>query len=570
MKRTFLRAAATALIAVFTLALLPFYSNATETGFSNYEKAIDLKILGLLANKPENFELGRAPNRLEGTIMLVRLLGKEDQAIAMDYPHPFTDVPAWADHYVGYLYHNNLSKGTGNNSFGSYDLISANQFVTLVLRSMGYKDGIDFEYKDALTKSKQLGMLNGTSLYASTDAAGFNRNDMVGISYSSLSVKLKDSNETLLDKLINTDKAVNKTSARVLGLYTSDLQDRLSGIESYSPASTDYGSCVDNKNDLFKYLRKAFYKNETQIKLDITNYEGDIADDFDAARIAAIDVVTEVTGVEAPILSWKYERNSKTMTVNINYRYTKNSFLTKKRQSAEALKTARHITAELIDSTMSDYDKEILLHDYIINNTCYDYNNYKNGTIPDESYEEYGCLVLGKTVCEGYSEAMKLLCDLSGIECVIVTGKSLVGTQGNHAWNIVKINGSFYHIDVTGDDPVSSDKTNILAHYYFNQTDSQMSKVRKWDTSLYPRCNSTASNYYYKNGLVANSKQSFIELVRKAQKKGSTSIEIAITGSYGSIYNNLSSILFSNGVTSYNFVANEDLEIIKFLNIQYS
>lgn len=570
MKKAFFRAAASALIAVLFLILLPSYSSAAESSFSNYEKAIDLKILGLLANKPENFELGRTPNRLEGAVMLVRLLGKEDQAKAADYPHPFTDVPAWADHYVGYLYHNGLTKGTGSNRFGSYDLLNANQYAALVLRSLGYKDGTDFEYKNALTKSKQLGMLNGTTLYSNTSKTGFNRNDMVGISYGSLSVKLKNSNKTLLDKLVDTDNAVNKTSARVLGLYTGDLRDKLSGIESYSPAATNYGICIKSKDDLFKLLRKAIYQYETQIKLDIRNYMGNIEDDFESARNEAIDVVTEVTGVEAPVLSWKYTKDTKTMTVDLNYRCTKKSFTTKKNQFAEALKAARHITAELINSSMSDYDKEKLLHDYIINNTRYDYNNYIKGTIPDESYEAYGCLVLGKTVCEGYSKAMKLLCDLSGIECMIVTGRSLDSTVENHAWNIVKIDGSYYHIDVTKDDPVSGNGDDILAYYYFNQPDSQMKKVLKWDTSLYPRCNSTKYNYYYKNGLVAASKQDFIELIRKAKKSGSTCLEIAITSSYDSICNDLSSILFSNGISSFTFTSNDEFNIIKLLNIKYS
>lgn len=413
-------------------------------------------------------------------------------------------------------------------------------------------------------------MLDGTSYYSNTSITSFNRNDMVGISYNSLFVTLKNSGETLLDKLVNTDKAVNKTAARALRLYTGDLKDKLSGIESYSPLVTDYGSLVKNSDDLFKLLRKAIFQCTTPIKLDIKSYKGDIMADFNAAITAAIDVVTEVTGVDAPLLSWEYEKNSKTMTITLKYRYTKNSFATKRKQSTEALKTARHIVAELIDSSMTDYSKEKILHDYIINNTCYDYNNYIKGTLPDESFEEYGCLVSGKAVCEGYSEAMKLLCDLSGIECLIVTGKSLGSVEDNHAWNIVKIDGSYYHVDVTNDDPVSRDGADILAYYYFNHPDSQMAKVLKWDKSLYPRCNSNVNNYYYKNNLVVDSERSFEDLVRKAQKNGSTSMEVAITNSFSSICNNLSDILFGNGITSYSFILHEELGVIKIYNVQYS
>ena len=125
---------------------------------SNYEKAIDLKILGLLANKPADFELDRAPNRAEGLAMLLRLLGKESEALKGGCKHPFKDVPAWADSYVGYAYQNGITNGKSKDTFGAHDPLTAEQYVTLVLRSIGYRDGEDFQYNKALDKAVSLGI----------------------------------------------------------------------------------------------------------------------------------------------------------------------------------------------------------------------------------------------------------------------------------------------------------------------------------------------------------------------------------------------------------------------------
>ncbi|MEQ8197793.1 MAG: transglutaminase domain-containing protein [Clostridiaceae bacterium] len=91
------------------------------------------------------------------------------------------------------------------------------------------------------------------------------------------------------------------------------------------------------------------------------------------------------------------------------------------------------------------------MHDYIINNTEYDYKNYKNKTIPNDDNIAYGVLVNKTAICGGYSEAMYRLLTAAGIESKVVFGDS----EGEgHAWNMVKLNENYYHVDVTFDDPV--------------------------------------------------------------------------------------------------------------------
>ena len=128
-----------------------------------------------------------------------------------------------------------------------------------------------------------------------------------------------------------------------------------------------------------------------------------------------------------------------------------------------------------ITSEMSDYDKVKAIHDYIVSTTEYDHINLQNNTIPDLDYTAKGVLVNHIGVCRGYAEAFKLLMDELNIGCNIVTG--YVGSV-SHAWNVVKIDNEWYHIDCTYDDPVDEEETqgsnNYLRYDYFLVTTEQI------------------------------------------------------------------------------------------------
>lgn len=135
-----------------------------------YEAAADeLSSMGLFLGTDEGYELDKAPTRAEASIMLVRLLGKEADAKANNYKHPFTDVPEWAGAYVGYLYENALTKGVGDNRFGTESLCSAQMFCAFVLRALGYtEDNGDFFYYESVDFAVGLGLVNDLVLSSST------------------------------------------------------------------------------------------------------------------------------------------------------------------------------------------------------------------------------------------------------------------------------------------------------------------------------------------------------------------------------------------------------------------
>ena len=227
MKRSFVFA----LVLCLMLTLTPFASAASDEA---NEAANALYELGLFQGTAENadgtpvFDLDRAPTRAEAVTMLVRLLGGEDAALAGDWDTPFTDVPEWAEPYVGYAYSKGLTDGTGETAFGSDASVTAAQYITFVLRALGYESGADFEWDKAWELSDEIG-LTGGEYGAST--ASFLRGDVAVISYDALSCTLKDSGVTLRDTLTGELVAYELEGAAVVYLPE--------GGESYYEEQTD-------------------------------------------------------------------------------------------------------------------------------------------------------------------------------------------------------------------------------------------------------------------------------------------------------------------------------------------
>lgn len=168
------------------------------------QAAEDLHALGLFQGTGTNpdgtpiYSLDRAPNRCEAVTMLVRLLGKEAEADSGTWRIPFTDVDRWAVPYVGYAYSNQLAFGTGGTTFDGKSSVTATQYLTFVLRALGYESGTDFHWNAAWELSDRIGLTNGE--YSASSA--FTRGDAARISFNALLIPLKDGKETLAQKLI--------------------------------------------------------------------------------------------------------------------------------------------------------------------------------------------------------------------------------------------------------------------------------------------------------------------------------------------------------------------------------
>ena len=160
-------------------------------------KAEVLKYLNLFKGSDAGLELERAPTRIESLVSLIRLCGNEKAALDGAWEHPFTDIGEWADSYVGMAYETGIIKGISQTEFGADETATAQQFVTFALRALGYSDTEgDFGYETAIDFGKQTGIVE-----AEININRFLRADMVAVSYRTLFTSLKDSGQTLSQKL---------------------------------------------------------------------------------------------------------------------------------------------------------------------------------------------------------------------------------------------------------------------------------------------------------------------------------------------------------------------------------
>lgn len=209
------RLASLFLIASFVLTSFfgGFSVKAQEKG-TYLEYAQLLNEIGVFKGTGNGFELEKEPNRLEGAIMFVRLLGGEEEALANKYAHPFKDVPAWGSPYIGYLYHNGLTNGVSATAYECYKSIDAKSYVTFILRSLGYSDKQgDFTWMDALEFAYDTNLLD-SSIYNSIDKQ-FLRDHVAKISYDALKTNVKNSNITLANKLVNEGKLSKAVAQKI-------------------------------------------------------------------------------------------------------------------------------------------------------------------------------------------------------------------------------------------------------------------------------------------------------------------------------------------------------------------
>ena len=199
LRRTLSLALAAALL-VGGLLMPAAASGASEESTQN---ADHLKALGLFQGTENGYELNNTPDRTQGLVMLIRLLGREQEALSGSYTHPFTDVAAsgWEAPYVGYGFESSLTSGVGGGLFGGSQTLAARDYVTFLLRSLGYSDADgDFTWQYALSFAAQIGMMT-TDAAIALSSASFNRGDMVDLSYSALTCQMADGSGSLAEKL---------------------------------------------------------------------------------------------------------------------------------------------------------------------------------------------------------------------------------------------------------------------------------------------------------------------------------------------------------------------------------
>ena len=161
--------------------------------------------------------------------------------------------------------------------------------------------------------------------------------------------------------------------------------------------------------------------------------------------------------------------------------------------------------------SMSDFQKEVFVHDFVINNIHYD-ETLGDGGAKIQPYTVYGALVEHKAVCEGIAKTVKLLLNMLDVKCIVVSGK--FNGQG-HAWNIVKLDDWAYNLDVTMDMGHVIHKGK-MRYNYFNFRDSDIKNYKRDNADQLPICKAIRNNYLVRvGGYVSN-----YERLKKYIEKG--------------------------------------------------
>lgn len=325
------------------------------------------------------------------------------------------------------------------------------------------------------------------------------------------------SDQDLKDSVTGTDSGIEEFF-RSAGPKAGEAGNRNGGLNE--TAGISYGEKTDKIREL---IRKALKNAEERLTLPVLGTDND-------SRIV-FDIIEEIVMDDPEIMFYDGARYRTDGQLTLNYSKDRDYILGAVK---ETVRRADEILGRIIKPGMSDFEKELAIHDYIVNNCRYDIEGLREGAIPPESHTAYGVLVKGTAVCEGYASAMKLLLDKAKIPCIIVTGHS----KGEpHAWNMVCLGGQYYHVDATWDDPDMASGEQTLSHVYFNLMDDDMVKDHSWDRGDYPRCVSDKYNYYHYFGLTTNSPEGFTVLLDEAIKSGKDHISIRITNYNKGTYN---------------------------------
>ena len=159
------------------------------------------------------------------------------------------------------------------------------------------------------------------------------------------------------------------------------------------------------------------------------------------------------------------------------------------------LDAAKDVIEKEISDNMSDYEKELAIHDWMTGWSSFDMNVFSHAPAARaeaDNRNPYGFFINKSAMCHGYSSTFQLFMDMLNIECMTVFGTP-GGNDVAHSWNMVRLDGDWYCVDTAWDDPIGG----TPGHSYFNVTSERprAGSIHRWDESSVPEATATAYAY---------------------------------------------------------------------------
>ena len=230
----------------------------------------------------------------------------------------------------------------------------------------------------------------------------------------------------------NTNNFNPKSKQELLNIYYTVLNSGMNKFSFYCP--DEYSNCINDVKEIAN--NKTILASINNFVHPYNSYKH-LESNYD--KVGKVEIIVEKT-----------YNDKKIKAINKKVDYIINNVIGKEKDINNKIKLA---------------------HDYIINNTKYDSNRSDNNISEYDSDTAYGALVQGYALCGGYTDAMAIILDKLGI-------KNFKIASDNHIWNAVEMSSVWYHLDLTWDDPVASDKSDVLEYNFFMITTDELNEIK--------------------------------------------------------------------------------------------
>ncbi len=244
-----------------TMTMMPWTASAASQNKQDMQAEV-LNELHLMAGTDKGLQLHKKVSRVEAITMLIKMMGEESTALNGNYTHPFDDVPAWADPFVGYAYENKLTSGIPGGKFGSTNDCTQAQYLTFILRALGHNDAMgEFTWDQPFELAKSAGLIPST-----VPLHRFSRGDMADISFCALTSDIVAVKEIVLTesdsgmeipeaKPIPTEPAIS-TKPTLEKIELGQLKDMLIEkqiftLEEYEASMADFHAGPKQKKTVY-------------------------------------------------------------------------------------------------------------------------------------------------------------------------------------------------------------------------------------------------------------------------------------------------------------------------------
>ncbi|MEG7965626.1 S-layer homology domain-containing protein [Bacillus cereus group sp. Sample30] len=436
----------------------------------------------------------------------------------------FSDVPTshWSYPAIKDLSSKNIISGYGNGKFGFGDVATREQVAALIYRALlpnkqggtFSNDGARYVLQDGSTLNNpyrdiragstlfpeevltltKLGIFNGDGNGGFRPKDSVSRAEMAQIIKNAFQVSAKQKHT--FNDVPNgfwAEGAISAVQSNGIASGTGDGK--------FEPAKTvtreQYAQFLYNAlqykkpavavQDTGDAALLAAFKDEVQKR--INTYETNITLPYKTTNSNTKEVMNTLFNAYKEVASKNEYTNNNRSNVSYglsgspgNYTFTlKITYRETKEQTEYVMKQAKAIVSSITQAGMDDHEKVKAIHDYVVKHVSYD-TSYK-------AYTAYEALVNRSAVCQGYALLTYQLLKEAGIENHFVVG---TGDGQPHAWNLVKIENKWYHLDTTFDDPVP-DEQGRVTYSYFNLSDEQIARNHEWNRGDYPQA---TTNYY--------------------------------------------------------------------------